>query len=119
MLRGELAADQHVNGKFRTGEKFFAEDPYFGGCRGVISSADHGESGFLRVSDLAIAVHSNQIRRAQIAERPRLFAARGNFRHGDIFEDGLECMEQVEVLTTRRLTVCSDEHFLRAATPGD
>src|SRR5713226_10647524 len=101
MLRSELAADQHVNGELRAGEKFFAENSDFGGCRRMISGADHGESSFLRVSDLAITIHGDQIRRAQIAERPRLFAARENSCHGDIFEDGLECVEQVEVLTAR------------------
>ena len=44
-----------------------------------------------------VGIHRDPIFRPQVKKLPRMFGAGRNLGHGDIFEHGLERMEQVQV----------------------
>ena len=83
------------------------------------SRADQAQRGLLRVGDQAVEIHRHQVGAAEIAQLARFFAAGGNLGHGDVFEHGLERVEQVEIFFAFGALVGADHHFLGAAAARD
>src|SRR5579883_2589258 len=120
-------AHQHVDGQLGGREERLAEDfdlralrPFLPTGRGGLpAAAREREGGLLSIPNEAFAIHRIGVRAAKVAEFAALFGTRADLGHGDIFEDGPQSMEEVEIVSRGSSFVGADQHFFRAAAAGD
>src|SRR6185437_7249227 len=75
--------------------------------------------GLFSAGDEAIAIHGDEVLAAEIAEGAGFIAAGGDPCGGDVLENGLEGVEQIEVFGAGGVFIAANQHFFSSAARGD